>query len=110
MGQNHGSYPLDDPGVRFADGAPGGNRTRLELLDRQAPAPAGLEGEIHERGDGAPGRMRTPHSTRPRIYRPLGSLVPEPAHFHHKFALACHAYSVFKEQKKKGLASPGPFW
>ena len=112
--QSHVPYRLDHPGaVRY--GALDGDRTRLELLDRQSSPPEDGEGAkkkgvvVVRRGGFAP-----PHGVSTRGYGPLGSLVPEPARVPPRVVLACHAYSVFNVRvpdlgkNKRGLASPGP--
>lgn len=110
--------PLDDPGAIQENGAPDGNRTRLLLFDKQTSPPADREGDTKTKtksGGGAPGRIRTSTANRPRFYKPLGSLTPEPARASTTLDLACHAYSVFKVRarnfraKEKGPGVARPF-
>jgi hypothetical protein len=76
--QSHVSYRLDHPGVRY--GALDGDRTRHLLLDGQSSPPGDHEGAI-ESAWWCAGEDSHLHSRWPRGYGPLGSLVPEPAHF-----------------------------
>ena len=113
--QSHVSYRLDHPGVLVC-AALDGDRTRLELLDRQSSPPEDREGVKEKvRGGGAPGRIRTSTATRYRVTARWARLCPSRRAFHHALFLACHAYSVFNVRvpdhlgkKKRGLASPGP--
>lgn len=76
--QGHVPYQLDHPGV-LRYGALDGDRTRLELLDRQSSPPEDFEGAMKKAWWWCAGEDSHLHSRWPRGYGPLGSLVPEPA-------------------------------
>ena len=95
-------------------GAPDGDRTRHDLLDRQLPPPGGLEGmnEERTRGGGAPGRICTStalgNGVTGRWARSCPSRRALPPRVT-EIGLPClFGFQCADGQKKKGLASPGP--